>query len=103
MGKSWLLGTEHERQTSKYKKGADGTMSLGEERVSVNLGIMYAQRDCPLLVEAQHKARALWAGKDKQWSGLRVQKSGYLSHDAKSQKRPRRRLALPGLYDPALL
>ena len=55
-------------------------MSLGEERVSVNQGIMYAQRDCPLLVEAQHKARALWAGKDKQWSGLRVQKSGYLSH-----------------------
>ena len=80
MGKSWLLGTEHERQTSTYKKGADGTMLLGGALVSVNLGIMYARRDCPMLLEAQRKARALWKGKDKQWSGLRVQKSGYLGH-----------------------
>ena len=78
-GKSWLLGTEYERSTSSYRKNADGTMMLGDLLVSVNLGIMWAKQSEPLLLEAQHKARALWKGKDKEWSGLRTQ-SGYLSH-----------------------
>ena len=56
---------------------------LDELLVSVNLGIMWARRDCPMLLEAQSKARALWKGKDKQWTGLRnpkSHKSGYLDH-----------------------
>ena len=57
-------------------------MMLEELLVAVNLGIMWAKRDCPMLLEALSKARALWK-KDKKWAGLTVQKcekSGYLQH-----------------------
>ena len=78
-GTTWLLATEHERRASKWRKKASATMKLGEEVVSVNLGIMWAQRDSPLLQEAQDKARALWKGSEKVWSGHRAQ-TGYQAH-----------------------
>ena len=74
---SWstlLLGSEYERRTSSYSKSPDNTINLGGQSVSINLGIMWAERGSPLLMEAQHKARALWQ-KGKVWH-----KDRYLDH-----------------------
>ena len=76
---TWLLGSEFERRGSSYQKAASGVMLLGDDLVSVNLGIMWAKQGSPLLQAAQDKARALWQGSQKTWSGVRTQK-GYLAH-----------------------
>ena len=58
----WLLGSEYERQTSGFAKASSGVMKLGNVSTSMNLGIMWTKRHCPLLKEAENKARALWKG-----------------------------------------
>jgi len=63
---SWrtmLLGSEFERRTSKYAKSERHILNIGEQRVAINLGIMWAQQGSPLLMEAQRKAKALWQKK----------------------------------------
>ena len=78
-GNTWLLGTDYERKTSTYKKAQKATILVGTDLVSVNLGIMWAKRNTPMLLEAQSKARALWKDKHPQRSGSRAQE-GYQHH-----------------------
>ena len=76
---TWLLGTEYERRTSAYMKSESGVMMVEGELAAVNLGLMWARAGSDLLKEAEAKARALWAGAQKKWNGLRTQK-GYQAH-----------------------
>ena len=76
---TWLLGTEFERRTSAYVKADSGVMTVGGECVAGNLGLMWARAGSDLLKEAETKARALWTGVHKTWTGFRTQK-GYQAH-----------------------
>ena len=77
--KTWMLATEFERRSSAYKKADDALMMVGTDVVSVNMGLMWASKGSDLLQEAHDKARALWAGSAKTWTGHRTQ-SGYQAH-----------------------
>ena len=74
-----MLATEFERRTSAYQKAPSGVMQVWKDLVAVNLGLMWAEAGSPLLVEAQSKARALWTGVHRKWTGHRTQK-GYQAH-----------------------
>ena len=75
-----LLGSEFECLTGAYAKSEKHILMLGEQRVAINLGIMWAQHGSPLLVEAERKARALWQ-KNKPFN-----KDRYLDHQRMIQK-----------------
>ena len=79
-----MLATEFERRTSAYQKAESGVMMLGKDLVAVNLGLMWAEAGSALLEEAQNKARALWPGVRRKWTGHRTQK-GYQAHQHLTQ------------------
>ena len=70
---SWMVGSDYERRRSAYAKDRSRVLLVDGDPVSVNLGIMWARCQSPLLEAAQHKARALWEGRRKTWTGLRTQ------------------------------
>ena len=76
---TWLLGSEFERRGSSYKKAESGVMLLGEDLVSVNLGIMWAEQGSPLLQAAQDKARALWRARRRSGLGVAPRKGTWLT------------------------
>ena len=78
-GSEWLLASEYERKKGGYAKSNAGVMRLKNELISINLGVMWVKRHCPLLQEAEHKARALWTGKRPRCPSKRTD-LGYLDH-----------------------
>ena len=74
-----MLATEFERRASAYQKADSGVMMVGKDLAAVNLGLMWAEAGSELLEEAESKARALWSGVRRVWTGLRTQK-GYQAH-----------------------
>ena len=73
---SWMVGADYERRSGAYAKVQSRVVRVDGDPVCVNMGIMWARRQSPLLETAQHKARALWEGRRKTWTGLRSQR-GY--------------------------
>ena len=76
---SWIVGADYERRRGAYVKDRSRLLLVDGDLVSVNLGIMWARCQSPLLEAAQHKARAMWKGRQKRWTGLRNQ-AGYLDN-----------------------
>jgi hypothetical protein len=86
----WLLASEYERASGSNAKSDARVMMLGEQRIAINIGCMYAKRSCKLLRAARDQVRELSLGRKRTWSdttSTERRDKGYLEHQLLIQEK----------------